>query len=107
MGWDGLDHHLPSVQHGGGGTASFADGHVDFHEWRDPDTTKTARDKWIPNHFTIQVPRNQDLALVEGARFVAEGHAAGLSAFAGAAPLVSLWQGLGLVHADCRCFARS
>jgi prepilin-type N-terminal cleavage/methylation domain-containing protein/prepilin-type processing-associated H-X9-DG protein len=60
-GLDGLYYHLPSVQHGGGGTASFADGHVDFHEWRDPDTTKTARDKWIPNHFTIQVPRNQDL----------------------------------------------
>lgn len=60
-GLEGLYYHLPSVQHGGGGTTSFADGHVDFHQWRDPETTQTAREKWIPNHFTIQVPRNPDL----------------------------------------------
>lgn len=30
--------HCPSSQHGGGGSVSFADGHVEVHRWLDPRT---------------------------------------------------------------------
>ncbi len=58
---NGLYYHLPSAQHRGVGTVHFADGHVDSKRWRDPETTKLARERWIPNHLQLQFPGNPDL----------------------------------------------
>ena len=60
-GFPGLYYHLPSVQHGPAGVVSFADGHVATHKWIDPVTTSLAREKWIPNHISLQFPNNRDL----------------------------------------------
>jgi len=60
-GFAGLYYHLPSVQHGLAGVVSFADGHVESHKWIDPTTTQLAREKWIPNHISLQFPDNRDL----------------------------------------------
>ncbi len=60
-GFPGLYYHLPSTQHGSAGVVSFADGHVQSHKWIDPTTTQLAREKWIPNHISLQFPNNRDL----------------------------------------------
>ena len=60
-GFAGLYYHLPSTQHGPAGVVSFADGHVETHKWIDPTTTQLAREKWIPNHISLQFPNNRDL----------------------------------------------
>ena len=60
-GFPGLYYHLPSTQHGLAGVVSFADGHVEIHKWIDPVTTQLAREKWIPNHISLQFPNNRDL----------------------------------------------
>ena len=56
-----LYYHLPSVQHAGFGTLSYADGHVEARKWKDPETTQLARQKWIPDHLSLQYPGNVDL----------------------------------------------
>ncbi|MBX3746007.1 MAG: type II secretion system protein [Verrucomicrobiae bacterium] len=57
-----LYYHLPSVQHNRSGTFSFADGHVESRRWRNAETTRLARERWIPNHIALQYPNNEDLA---------------------------------------------
>jgi prepilin-type N-terminal cleavage/methylation domain-containing protein/prepilin-type processing-associated H-X9-DG protein len=60
-GLPGLYYHLPSVQHGGAGVLTFADGHVRSRRWVDPTTTRLARERWVPNHISLQFPGNSDL----------------------------------------------
>ena len=60
-GFPGLYYHLPSVQHGQRGVVTFADGHVEGHRWTDPTTTRLARERWIPDHISLQFPGNPDL----------------------------------------------
>jgi prepilin-type N-terminal cleavage/methylation domain-containing protein/prepilin-type processing-associated H-X9-DG protein len=63
MGDTGWFWHRPSVEHSGGGTLAFADAHVEAHRWKDPDTTKYARDGGLGDgyHFAFVKPRNPDL----------------------------------------------
>ena len=75
MGDSGLFWHRPSVEHENSGTLAFADGHVEAHRWRDPDTIRLARDggagdgahfsyvaadnpdlKWLQDHATVPKP---------------------------------------------------
>lgn len=52
----------PAVVHGGGGTVAFADGHVEWHRWRDARTLRPPRDDafqpgnvdvlWLQRHGT-------------------------------------------------------
>ena len=60
-GFPGLYYHLPSAEHGPVGVVSFADGHVDTHKWIDAITIRLAREKWIPNHLSLQFQNNRDL----------------------------------------------
>ncbi len=55
--------HLPSPLHNRIGVLSFADGHVDGHKWQDEEPIAMARQKWIPNHLSLQFPNspNRDL----------------------------------------------
>lgn len=63
LGWlKGCFFHLPSAQHGGRGVVSFADGHVESRRWLDPETVVLARTNWLPNHLTIWLYANRDLA---------------------------------------------
>ncbi len=61
----GLYYHLPSAQHRGRGNLTFADGHAETHRWRDPTTTALARERWIPDHISLQYPGNPDLAWLQ------------------------------------------
>jgi prepilin-type N-terminal cleavage/methylation domain-containing protein/prepilin-type processing-associated H-X9-DG protein len=65
VGFKGLYYHLPSAQHRGRGNLSFADGHVETHRWKDPTTTALARERWIPDHISLQYPKNPDLAWLQ------------------------------------------
>ena len=56
--------HLPSAQHDDRGVVSFADGHVESHRWIEPETTALARTNWLPNHLTIWMYGNRDLAWI-------------------------------------------
>ena len=55
--------HRPSIEHDNSGTIAFADGHVDTHRWRDPDTLKYARDGGNGDgfHFCFVNANNPDL----------------------------------------------
>ena len=55
--------HRPSIEHDSGSTLAFADGHVEAHRWRDPDTLKYARDGGNSDgfHFCFVNPNNPDL----------------------------------------------
>jgi len=64
-GFKGLYYHLPSAQHRGRGNLSYGDGHVDTHRWQDPTTTALARERWIPDHISLQYPKNPDLAWLQ------------------------------------------
>jgi prepilin-type N-terminal cleavage/methylation domain-containing protein/prepilin-type processing-associated H-X9-DG protein len=64
-GLPGLYYHLPSVSHDRSGVVTFADGHVEGHRWTDPTTTQLARERWIPNHLTLQFPGNPDLEWIQ------------------------------------------
>lgn len=57
----GLYYHLPSAQHNRSGNLSFVDGHVETHRWRDGTTSQLARERWIPDHLSLQYPSNPDL----------------------------------------------
>lgn len=59
MGETGLFYHLPSAQHGGSGNVAFADGHVESHRWRSPDTVAASLADGA-NHFRY-FPGNPDL----------------------------------------------
>ena len=63
MGNNGWFWHRPTIEHDNSGTIAFADGHVDVHRWRDPDTLKAARDGGNADgaHFTFVSPNNPDL----------------------------------------------
>jgi prepilin-type N-terminal cleavage/methylation domain-containing protein/prepilin-type processing-associated H-X9-DG protein len=63
MGNSGWFWHRPSVEHFGSGVLAFADGHVEAHRWRDPETLKAARDGGAGDgsHFTFVSPNNSDL----------------------------------------------
>ncbi|MBL9127250.1 MAG: DUF1559 domain-containing protein [Verrucomicrobiales bacterium] len=64
-GLKGLYYHLPSAQHGRRGNLTFVDGHVETHRWKDKETTELARERWIPDHLTLQYPGNADLAWLQ------------------------------------------
>jgi prepilin-type N-terminal cleavage/methylation domain-containing protein len=67
MGNTGIFWHRPSVEHEYSGTLAFADGHVDVHRWRDPDTIQLAK-TWGTgdgNHFATVSPANQDLVWLQ------------------------------------------
>jgi prepilin-type processing-associated H-X9-DG protein len=57
-----LYYHLPSAQHDYSGPLSFVDGHVEVRQWRNERTRQLAREKWIPNHLSLQFGDNEDLA---------------------------------------------
>lgn len=63
QGSTGLYWHRPSVEHESFGTVAFADGHVEAHRWRDPETAKLARDGGNADgaHFVFTAPGNEDL----------------------------------------------
>jgi prepilin-type N-terminal cleavage/methylation domain-containing protein/prepilin-type processing-associated H-X9-DG protein len=67
MGSSGWFWHRPSIEHESGGTVAFADGHVEAHRWRDPDTLKYARDGGNGDgfHFCFVNPNNPDLAWLQ------------------------------------------
>jgi len=54
--------HLPSAQHDGRGVVSFGDGHVESRRWVEAETTALARTNWLPNHLTLWLYGNRDLA---------------------------------------------
>jgi prepilin-type N-terminal cleavage/methylation domain-containing protein/prepilin-type processing-associated H-X9-DG protein len=62
-GSSGLFWHRPSVEHGEAGPVAFADGHVDVHRWKDPETRKYAREGGVNDgyHFLFVKPDNEDL----------------------------------------------
>lgn len=64
-GLKGLFYHLPSAQHTRRGNLSFVDGHVETRRWKDPTTTELARERWIPDHLSLQYPANRDLAWLQ------------------------------------------
>lgn len=48
----GLYYHMPSAQHDGGGSVTFADGHVQYQKWKDPITVRESQEiQWINHHF--------------------------------------------------------
>ena len=63
----GNNGHAPGSYHKGGATVSFADGHVDVHRWKEPDTLKPIRHgfgrtgsedhQWVVAHATVAIPR--------------------------------------------------
>ncbi len=63
----GNNGHAPGSYHKGGATVSFADGHVDVHRWKEPDTLKPIRHgfgrtgsedhQWVVDHATVAIPR--------------------------------------------------
>lgn len=59
MGDAGWYYHRPSIQHAGAGVLSFADGHAETHQWRDPKTRELSKAK-ESGHF-VWTPGNQDL----------------------------------------------
>jgi prepilin-type N-terminal cleavage/methylation domain-containing protein/prepilin-type processing-associated H-X9-DG protein len=63
MGHAGWFWHRPSVEHLGSGVLAFADGHVEAHRWRDPETIQKARDGGAGDgsHFTFVSANNPDL----------------------------------------------
>ncbi len=62
IGSGGHFYHLPGTQHARSGTVSFADGHAATHRWVEPATAKEAEVPWIPNHWTLWLKGNRDLA---------------------------------------------
>jgi prepilin-type N-terminal cleavage/methylation domain-containing protein/prepilin-type processing-associated H-X9-DG protein len=63
MGTSGLFWHRPTVEHENSGVVAFADGHVEAHKWKDPDTIRLARDGGNADgaHFSFVSPENPDL----------------------------------------------
>jgi prepilin-type N-terminal cleavage/methylation domain-containing protein/prepilin-type processing-associated H-X9-DG protein len=59
----GILYHRPSVEHEESGTLAFADGHVDTHRWRDPETIRLARNGGNADgyHFAFVPSSNVDL----------------------------------------------
>lgn len=56
-----LYYHMPSAQHERGGDISYADGHVEYHRWTEPQTIQEALTiQWINNHFFFR-ENNRDL----------------------------------------------
>jgi prepilin-type N-terminal cleavage/methylation domain-containing protein/prepilin-type processing-associated H-X9-DG protein len=64
-GFPGLYYHLPSAQHAGYGTMTFADGHAESHRWMERETVELSRESYIPNHLKLQYPGNKDLAWLQ------------------------------------------
>jgi len=50
----------PPVRHGDGSTFSFADGHSEYHKWRDPRTIEFGK-RVPPTAFSPAQPGNEDL----------------------------------------------
>jgi prepilin-type processing-associated H-X9-DG protein len=63
MGNSGWFWHRPSVEHANFGTVTFADGHVEAHHWKDPDTIQAAHNGGNADggHFLYVSPDNVDL----------------------------------------------
>ena len=61
-------YHRPSVEHEESGTVAFADGHVETHRWRDPQTIRFARDGGTTGdgfHFAFVSAANVDLVWLQ------------------------------------------
>jgi prepilin-type N-terminal cleavage/methylation domain-containing protein/prepilin-type processing-associated H-X9-DG protein len=52
--------NFPNSSHGGGGVLSFADGHVEYHRWRDPRTVQARSNNYHLHNDSS--PNNPDLA---------------------------------------------
>jgi prepilin-type processing-associated H-X9-DG protein len=50
----------PPVRHGDGTNFSFADGHSDYHKWKDPRTIRVGKEV-PPRPFTGSQPGNEDI----------------------------------------------
>lgn len=58
-------YHMPAAHHDEGGTLSFADGHAEYHKWREPQTIKEAKTiQWINSHFFFRA-NNRDLKWIQ------------------------------------------
>lgn len=56
-------YHRPSVEHENGGTLAFADGHVDYKRWQDPETIREAKSGGVGGdggHFDSVSSSNPD-----------------------------------------------
>ncbi len=53
-------YQFPSMEHGGSGPISFADGHVELRRWRDPFTRQMARAEFV-THLNWAFAANEDL----------------------------------------------
>ena len=55
-------HDKPTVRHGNGTNWSFADGHSEYHKWRDPRTIDLANDPEVYDSMaSVSHPGNEDL----------------------------------------------
>jgi prepilin-type N-terminal cleavage/methylation domain-containing protein len=58
-------YHMPAAHHDRGGVIAFADGHVAYQRWTEPETIHEANTiRWITHHFYFR-PNNRDLAWLQ------------------------------------------
>jgi len=58
-------HDKPTVRHGNGTNWSFADGHSEYHKWRDPRTIELANDPEVYDSMaSVSHPGSEDLTWV-------------------------------------------
>ena len=58
-------YHMPAAHHDRGGVLAYADGHVAYQRWVEPETIQEANTlRWIDHHFFFR-PNNRDLAWLQ------------------------------------------
>ena len=58
-------YHMPAAHHDRGGVLAYADGHVAYQRWVEPETIQEAKTiQWINRHFFFR-PNNRDLAWLQ------------------------------------------
>jgi prepilin-type N-terminal cleavage/methylation domain-containing protein len=58
-------YHMPAAHHDRGGVLAYADGHVAYQRWVEPETIQEANTiRWINHHFYFR-PNNRDLAWLQ------------------------------------------
>jgi prepilin-type N-terminal cleavage/methylation domain-containing protein len=58
-------YHMPAAHHDRGGVLAYADGHVAYQRWVEPETIQEANTlRWINHHFFFR-PNNRDLAWLQ------------------------------------------